>query len=76
MILEKVGDKLTVTVPADVAEALGLHAGDRVTLHRDASGETGEAKAVAVRDAIAAIRSLARPLPPGYRFDREEANAR
>ncbi len=71
MKVEKIGDKLHVVIPADVAETLGLHEGDRVEVRRS-EGEPSMTR----DEAIAAIRALSRPLPPGYKFDREEANAR
>jgi hypothetical protein len=34
------------------------------------------AKARSIEDALRLIRSLRRPLPPGFKFDRLEANVR
>jgi antitoxin MazE len=75
MKVEKWGDGLVVPVPDDVAKALDLKPGDDValTVERGApEASTDEKRAEALRT----IRELARPLPPGWKFDREEANAR
>lgn len=66
-----------VQVPDDVVMALGLHEGDEVQVVKppivtiDVSDEQRE-------QAMDTIRKLSRhnPLPAGYKFDREEANAR
>lgn len=40
-------------------------------------GEHSEAPdVIARRNALAAIRKLSKPLPPGFKFDREEAHER
>lgn len=73
MQIAKWGDGLAVRLPADLVESLGLKEGDEVgvsiTPSRQPSDEERET-------ALAVIRSLARPLPDDYKFDREEANAR
>lgn len=74
MKVEKIGDKLHVVIPADVAETLGLHEGDSVELRRTAAPERLSDAELA--DIWAQMRALSRPLPEGFRFDREEANAR
>ncbi|MGT2515387.1 AbrB/MazE/SpoVT family DNA-binding domain-containing protein [Sphingomonas panni] len=71
MKVEKIGDQLAIVIPQDVAETLGLHEGDSVEVRR-----RSDPAPMTRTEAIAAIRALARPLPPGYKFDREEANAR
>ncbi|MEH3038785.1 MAG: AbrB/MazE/SpoVT family DNA-binding domain-containing protein [Sphingomonas paucimobilis] len=76
MKVEQVGEKLTVTIPDDVVEALGLHEGDTVSLVRDMAVEDDVPDAMVKLRALAVLRSLARPLPADFRFDREEANAR
>lgn len=76
MKIEKVGEKLTVTIPDDVVDALGLHEGDAVSLYRDSATENDVVDPMAKLRALAVLRSLARPLPADFRFDREEANAR
>ncbi len=75
MKLTKTPDGYMVRVPDDVVAALGLHEGDDVKVAKsnvvtiDVSDEDRQR-------AMDTIRELSRPLPPGYKFDREEANAR
>ena len=76
MQVSKWGNSLAVRLPAAVVDALGLKDGDDIEIHvvghrafdvdRDRSRE----------HALARMRALRRPLPPGWRFDRDEANAR
>lgn len=77
MQVAKWGNSLAVRIPADVARALGLKEGDDVELRALEEGELAiitekERRAQAIKE----IRRLARPFPPGFKFDREEANAR
>ncbi len=76
MNVMKWGERLVVDLPADVIDRLGLKEGDEVaievaddhTLRLNRDDERARA--------IASLRSRATPLPPGYKFDREEANER
>lgn len=71
------GNSLAVRIPADVARALGLKEGDDVDLCALDSGGVAVITEKQLRaDAIERIRELAVPAPPGFKFDREEANAR
>ncbi len=75
MKLTKTPDGYVVQVPDDVVAALGLHDGDLVQVTKP--GIVTIAVSEAEREsAIDRMRALARPLPPDYKFDREEANAR
>jgi antitoxin MazE len=76
MQVAKWGNSLAVRIPADVARELGLREGDSVDLRRAADGAIEVARDAAWKDAMEAIRRLSRPLPPDYKFDREEANSR
>jgi antitoxin MazE len=76
MQIAKWGNSLAVRIPAEVARELGLKEGDRVEL-RAAARDTLTIDRDRERDrVIEEIRKLARPLPEGYVFDRDEANAR
>ena len=76
MQVGKWGNSLAVRLPAAVVEVLQLKEGDEIAI------EITDARTLRVeRDrtrekASAILDSLARPLPPGFRFSREEANAR
>jgi len=76
MQVSKWGNSLAVRLPKAVVEALGLKEGDEIEIR-----VAGERRFDVARDrsreaAMARIRALARPLPPGWRFDRDDANAR
>lgn len=77
MQIAKWGNSLAVRIPADVVRSLGLKEGDEIELCALDSGAvavvTEQQRKAAI---IARMGELARPLPAGYKFDREEANAR
>lgn len=76
MQVAKWGNSLAVRLPAAVVEALELKEGDDIEI------QVAGARAFKVRRdqsrqrALARLRKLSRPLPPGFVFDREEANER
>ena len=77
MRVVKWGKGLAVPLPGDVAHALGLKEGDDVHLEAAGTGRLSVARSALDREtALAALRALARPAPPGFRFSREDANAR
>jgi antitoxin MazE len=63
---------LAVRLPDQVVEALGLKEGDEVELRAAGGREVEVARAVTREEALKRLASLAWPLPPGYRFNREE----
>jgi antitoxin MazE len=76
MQVSKWGNSLAIRLPASVVEALELKAGDEVEVH-----VAGERAFDIERDrsrerALARIRAFRKQLPPDWKFDREEANAR
>ncbi|PKP94213.1 MAG: AbrB family transcriptional regulator [Alphaproteobacteria bacterium HGW-Alphaproteobacteria-16] len=77
MQVAKWGNSLAVRIPADVARALGLKEGDAVDLCALDDGRVAIVTDRQLRQAaLERMARIARPLPPGYRFDREAANAR
>jgi antitoxin MazE len=77
MQIAKWGNSLAVRIPADVARSLGLKEGDEVDLCALDDKQLAVISARQRRDAaVAGLRAIARPLPDGFRFDRDEANAR
>jgi antitoxin MazE len=75
MKLTKTSDGYIVKVPDEVVASLGLHDGDDVDVARShiiTFAVSEEQRKRALDD----MKRLARPLPPDYKFDREEANAR
>jgi len=76
MHVSKWGNSLAVRLPAAVVEALDLKEGDQVEI-RIAGDRVFELRRDQSKSrALARLRKLRRPLPPGFVFDREGANAR
>jgi len=76
MQIARWGNSLAVRIPARVAEALNLREGDEVDI-RIAGERAFDIELDRSREkALARIRALRKPLPPGWKFDRDEANAR
>lgn len=72
------GNSLAVRIPAEVARELGIKEGDDITLR---AATDDEAYAILRKDqerraALRRMDDFSAPLPPGYRFDRDEANER
>lgn len=64
------GNGLVVELPTSLVEELGLQDGDEVEV---ASGGPGRLEVCRDREAaLARIRAMRVPLPPGYKFDRDE----
>lgn len=76
MQVSKWGNSLAVRLPAAVVEALELKEGDQITIHIAGKREFEVARDLSRQKAIEGLRRLSRPLPPGFKFDREEAHAR
>jgi antitoxin MazE len=76
MKIAKWGNSLAVRIPKDVAEALGLSEGDEVELEAGRVGVLRLNRQMTREEALANLRRLRGTMPPGFRFDREEANAR
>jgi antitoxin MazE len=75
MKVAKWGNSLAIRIPKDVAEALGLRAGSEVDLVPLAPG-VGLSRRLTREEAIEGLRKFRGTMPPGFKFDREEANAR
>ena len=76
MQVSKWGNSLAVRLPSAVVDALGLKEGDQIEIRivdkRVFEVERDESR----QRALARLHKLQRPLPAGFVFDREEANAR
>jgi len=76
MRVSKWGNSLAIRLPDLIVKSLNLKTGDNIEVvlrgdrvfevQRDSSRER----------ALARLRALKRPLPKGFRFDRDEASAR
>jgi antitoxin MazE len=76
MRVSKWGNSLAIRLPADLVAALNIREGDDIEIVARAAGQIEVAHDERRRRALEEMRRLAVPLPPGYKFDREEANAR
>lgn len=77
MQVAKWGNSLAVRIPADVARSLGLKEGDDVELKALSDGELAVVTERQRRDAaLTVLRSFRGSLPAGFKFNRDEANAR
>ena len=76
MKVAKWGNSLAVRLPVAVVEALELKEGDSVEINATGRHEIEIGRDMSRERAIQQLRALRRPAPPGFKFDREEANAR
>jgi antitoxin MazE len=76
MQVAKWGNSLAVRIPQAVVEALKLKEGDQIeiTIAGRRRFEIGRDRRR--EEALRLLRSLKRPLPDGFKFDRDEANER
>lgn len=76
MQVSKWGNSLAVRIPAAVVDALGLKEGDEIEISISGKRDFKIARDQSKERALEAIHRLARPFPPGFKFDRGEANER
>jgi antitoxin MazE len=76
MQLSKWGNSLAVRIPAEVVKALDLKEGDQINISIAGKSDFKIARDRSREKALETISRLARPLPAGFKFDREEANER
>lgn len=75
MRVSKWGNSLAVRLPKAIVYALGLKAGDQIEI-RISDGSFSVRRDQNREHALSRLHKLRRPLPPGFVFDREDANAR
>lgn len=76
MQVSKWGNSLAVRLPATVVEALDLKEGDQIEIRIAGDRAFEVSRDQSKSQALARLRKLRRPLPPGFVFDREDAHAR
>jgi antitoxin MazE len=76
MRVAKWGNSLAVRLPVAVVKALELKEGDSIEISVASDGALNLERDMSRERAIERLRALRRPLPAGFKFDREEANAR
>lgn len=76
MRVAKWGNSLAVRLPEAIVKALDLKPGDEIEITVTGDREFRVDRDKSRERALAQLRALKTPLPKGFRFDREEANAR
>jgi antitoxin MazE len=72
----KWGNSLAVRLPAAVVDALELKEGDQIEIRVAGDREFEVRRDRSRQKALERLRRLRRPLPPGFTFDRDDANER
>ena len=76
MQVAKWGNSLAVRLPAAVVEALRLREGDEIEIRVDGERAFAVARKPGREDFLKRLRAFRGRLPPDFKFDRDEANAR
>ena len=76
MQISKLGNSLAVRLPRTVVEALELKEGDEIEITIAGARRFELSRDRRREKAVARLRALRRPLPPGFKFDRQQANER
>ena len=76
MQVAKWGNSLAVRLPSAVVEALNLKEGDEIDIRVAGERAFDVALDRSREFALQRIKSLRKPLPAGWKFERDEANAR
>lgn len=70
------GNSLAIRLPAVVVQALELKAGDEIEIHVADARELAVARKPARGELLERLRAFRGRLPPDFKFDRDEVNAR
>lgn len=76
MQVSKWGNSLAIRLPAAVVEALKLKEGDEVEVYVTGDRAFDIARDRSRERALKRIQALRKDLPPDWKFDRDDANAR
>lgn len=76
MQVSKWGNSLAIRLPAAVVDTLNLKEGDQIEIRIAAARVFEISRDQSRQRALARLQKLRRPLPPGFVFDRDDANAR
>jgi antitoxin MazE len=76
MQISKWGNSLSVRLPTDIVEALGLKEGDDVAVTAENPHAVAIDRDRRIEEALAALRKFRGWMPKDFKFDREEAHAR
>ncbi len=76
MQIAKWGNSLAVRLPAKVVQELGLKAGDEIEITAADARHFEVQRRRDPEEILERLRTFRGLMPKGYRFDRDEANAR
>ena len=76
MRVSKWGNSLAVRLPDTIVKTLKLKAGDEIEIVLRSERVFEVDRDTSRERALARLRALRKPLPKGFSFDRDEANAR
>ncbi len=76
MRVAKWGNSLAVRLPDAIVKALNLKTGDDIEIVVSGARQFEVGRDRSRERAVERLRALKKPLPKGFRFDRDEANAR
>lgn len=76
MLVAKWGNSLAVRLPAAVVEALKLKEGDDIEIHVLDARQLAIAPKPSREDLLRRLRAFRGRLPPDFKFEREDTNAR
>jgi antitoxin MazE len=76
MQVAKWGNSLAIRLPAAVVAALELKEGDEIEIHVIDERELAVARKASRAELLNRLRAFRGRLPPDFKFDRNEANAR
>jgi antitoxin MazE len=76
MRVAKWGNSLAVRLPDAVVKALKLKTGDEIEIVASGARRFEVGRDRSRERALERLRTLKKPLPKGFSFDRDEANAR
>lgn len=76
MQVAKWGNSLAVRLPAAVVEALRLKEGDEIEIYVAGERAFAVARKPGRKDFLERLRAFRGRLPPDFKFDRDEVNAR
>lgn len=76
MRVSRWGNSLAVRLPSSLVDALALKEGDEINLEIAGRAAWAVDKRFSRDEALAVLKSFRGDVPAGFRFDRDEANAR
>ncbi len=76
MRVAKWGNSLAVRLPYAIVKALNLKTGDDIEIVLSGARQFEVGRDRSPDRALERLRALKKPLPKGFRFDRDEADAR